>query len=260
MKSQLPNCEWLEDTQRTQPYLLDVREEWEFQTRHLAKSVLIPMATIPNRLNDIPDEVPLVVICHHGVRSYQVAAFFYSMLGLRMWQAWRVGLPHGRILLTHRWQNTKPLVLSYYNGNSHTVAVFYCGQTMLNFLASSWNTVPPAWQQALQTVHPTFCSRLTPRCYSANKLVKLSTRLRLQFFALSAASPALAATKVVILGQDPYHGAGEANGLAFSVNAGIKLPPSLRNIYRELQSDLDLLALNSGELSGWAAQGGIVIE
>ena len=68
-------AEWLEDTQRTQPYLLDVREEWEFQTCHLAKSVLIPMATIPNRLNDIPDEVPLVVICHHGVRSYQVAAF-----------------------------------------------------------------------------------------------------------------------------------------------------------------------------------------
>ena len=46
--------------------------------------------------------------------------------------------------------------------------------------------------------------------------------------------------KVVILGQDPYHGVGEANGLAFSVNDGIKLPPSLQNIYKELNSDLNI--------------------
>lgn len=46
-------------------------------------------------------------------------------------------------------------------------------------------------------------------------------------------------TKVVILGQDPYHGEGEANGLCFSVNKGIKVPPSLRNIYKELASDIN---------------------
>jgi uracil-DNA glycosylase len=47
--------------------------------------------------------------------------------------------------------------------------------------------------------------------------------------------------KVVIIGQDPYHGEGEANGLAFSVNDGVKIPPSLRNIFRELNDDLEQL-------------------
>ena len=52
--------------------------------------------------------------------------------------------------------------------------------------------------------------------------------------------------KVVILGQDPYHGVGEANGLAFSVSDGIKLPPSLRNIYKELHDDLGIPISNKG--------------
>ncbi|MCC9043985.1 uracil-DNA glycosylase [Myroides sp. M-43] len=60
--------------------------------------------------------------------------------------------------------------------------------------------------------------------------------------------------KVVIIGQDPYHGAFQANGLSFSVSKGVKLPPSLQNIYKELESDLGIRNLN-GDLSKWAEQG-----
>ncbi len=67
-------------------------------------------------------------------------------------------------------------------------------------------------------------------------------------------------TKVVILGQDPYHGEGQANGLAFSVNKGIKLPPSLRNIFKELQSDLGYPIPSSGDLTAWAKQGVLLLN
>ncbi len=66
--------------------------------------------------------------------------------------------------------------------------------------------------------------------------------------------------KVVIIGQDPYHGEGEANGLAFSVNKGIKLPPSLRNIYKELEDDLGIKAPTHGDLSAWAKQGVLLLN
>ncbi len=61
--------------------------------------------------------------------------------------------------------------------------------------------------------------------------------------------------RVVILGQDPYHEPGQAHGLAFSVRAGVKLPPSLRNIFRELESDCGVPPRESGDLTGWAEQG-----
>ena len=61
--------------------------------------------------------------------------------------------------------------------------------------------------------------------------------------------------KVVILGQDPYHTPGIAHGLAFSVNKGIKIPPSLKNILREIQDDLGIPLANHGCLSNWAKQG-----
>lgn len=67
--------------------------------------------------------------------------------------------------------------------------------------------------------------------------------------------------KVVIIGQDPYHGIGEANGLCFSVNNGIKIPPSLRNIYRELVDDLESVFIpNSGNLFSWANQGVLLLN
>lgn len=61
--------------------------------------------------------------------------------------------------------------------------------------------------------------------------------------------------KVVIIGQDPYHNPGEAMGLCFSVPKGVRVPPSLRNIYRELQTDLSLPIPNHGDLTTWAQQG-----
>ena len=66
--------------------------------------------------------------------------------------------------------------------------------------------------------------------------------------------------KVVILGQDPYHGIGEANGLAFSVNDGIKLPPSLKNIYKELYDDLHIQISNTGNLESWAREGVLLLN
>jgi len=66
--------------------------------------------------------------------------------------------------------------------------------------------------------------------------------------------------KVVILGQDPYHGAGQANGLSFSVNPGVEIPRSLRNIYAELQSDLGTTPPPSGDLSRWASQGVLLLN
>lgn len=66
--------------------------------------------------------------------------------------------------------------------------------------------------------------------------------------------------KAVILGQDPYHGEGEANGLAFSVNKDIKIPPSLRNIYKELNSDLGLEIPTHGDLTSWAQEGVLLLN
>lgn len=63
------------------------------------------------------------------------------------------------------------------------------------------------------------------------------------------------AVKVVILGQDPYHNPGEAMGLSFSVPKGVRTPPSLRNIYKELHSDLGIPVAGHGDLTAWAKQG-----
>ncbi len=66
--------------------------------------------------------------------------------------------------------------------------------------------------------------------------------------------------KVVIVGQDPYHGVGQANGLSFAVNDGVALPPSLQNIYKEIHNDLGVTPLPSGDLSRWAKQGVLMLN
>jgi uracil-DNA glycosylase len=66
--------------------------------------------------------------------------------------------------------------------------------------------------------------------------------------------------KVVILGQDPYHGAGQANGLSFAVPEGARLPPSLQNIFKELEADLGPLKNKAGNLERWAAQGVLLLN
>jgi len=70
----------------------------------------------------------------------------------------------------------------------------------------------------------------------------------------------LDAVRVVILGQDPYHGEGQAHGLAFSVQRGVRVPPSLANIYKELHTDLGLAPPRHGHLEAWARQGVLLLN
>ena len=65
---------------------------------------------------------------------------------------------------------------------------------------------------------------------------------------------------VVIIGQDPYHGEGQAHGLCFSVNKGVKVPPSLKNIYKEMKSDLGITPAEHGNLESWARQGVLLLN
>lgn len=67
-------------------------------------------------------------------------------------------------------------------------------------------------------------------------------------------------TKVVIIGQDPYHGPGQANGLCFSVNPGIEIPPSLRNIFKEIEEETGHKQPDNGDLSRWAKQGVLLLN
>jgi len=66
--------------------------------------------------------------------------------------------------------------------------------------------------------------------------------------------------KVVIVGQDPYHGRGQANGLCFAVNDGVSLPPSLQNIFKEIKADLGIEPIQSGDLTRWAEQGVLLLN
>ncbi len=78
------------------------------------------------------------------------------------------------------------------------------------------------------------------------------------FAALEAVPPGK--VSVVILGQDPYHEQGQANGFAFSVNDGVKIPPSLRNIFKELRADIGCQTPTSGDLNRWAEQGVLLLN
>ena len=80
----------------------------------------------------------------------------------------------------------------------------------------------------------------------------------LRYRALERVAPE--AVRAVILGQDPYHGAGQAHGLAFSVPRGMRVPPSLRNIYAELQADLGVAPASHGDLSAWADEGVLLLN
>ena len=68
-------AQWLADPTREKPLLLDVREPWEFEICHIQGSQLIPMNSIPQKISELEKEESIVCICHHGMRSWQVAAF-----------------------------------------------------------------------------------------------------------------------------------------------------------------------------------------
>lgn len=115
-------------------------------------------------------------------------------------------------------------------------------------------TLPPAWQALLkdELQKPYWCS-LEQRLGAAYEGGAVYPPAQQLFAAFERTPPAC--VRAVILGQDPYHEPGQANGLAFSVSRGVKLPPSLQNIYKELEADLGVPAAKSGDLTSWAQQG-----
>ena len=123
----------------------------------------------------------------------------------------------------------------------------------LNNLSESWRKMLLDQCQDELCVIDTQLNNICKQCiiYPPQELI---------FNALSYTS--IEDVKVVILGQDPYHGSGEANGLAFSVNQGVKLPPSLRNIYKELSQEysVDLSATDGTFLFKWAQQGVLLLN
>lgn len=121
-------------------------------------------------------------------------------------------------------------------------------------------SVPPSWQSALDPVLQTREARklsgMLEAEEAAGKRIYPPQGSRLRAFELTA----LDAVKVVILGQDPYHGAGQAHGLAFSVPEGVRVSPSLVNIYKEIASDCAVARPSSGNLERWAQQGVLLLN
>ena len=119
--------------------------------------------------------------------------------------------------------------------------------------------IEPSWHDALAAEwDKEYFARLTDfvsREYSTTTIYPQTGKI----FAAFDACP-FEDVKVVILGQDPYHGFGQANGLSFSVNPGVEIPRSLQNIYRELQTDLGITPPPSGDLSRWARQGVLLLN
>lgn len=120
--------------------------------------------------------------------------------------------------------------------------------------------VPESWRDALAPV------LATPRSCALDDFLQAEEAAgkaiyppRGSRFAALALTP-LEAVKVVILGQDPYHGPGQAHGLAFSVQDGMRVPPSLRNIYKELHADLGLPVPATGNLTPWARRGVLLLN
>src|SRR3546814_10893321 len=86
------------------------------------------------------------------------------------------------------------------------------------------------------------------------------TRCALVTGVQTCALPIFDNVKIVLIGQDPYHGAGQAHGLSFSVQQGVPIPPSLKNIYKELGTDLGLAMPSHGDLTAWARQGVLLLN
>jgi len=120
-------------------------------------------------------------------------------------------------------------------------------------LTQSWKTIlkneleKPYFSELMDTVDKEYQNEI---CYPPKELI----------FSAFNSCP-FEAVKIVIIGQDPYHGEGEANGKAFSVNDSIRIPPSLRNIFREITTDLDSIFMpNTGNLDDWAKQGVLLLN
>ncbi|MCC6829499.1 MAG: uracil-DNA glycosylase [Novosphingobium sp.] len=122
------------------------------------------------------------------------------------------------------------------------------------------DAVPDSWRDALAPLLATPQARKLGGFLSAEeaagKRIYPPRGSRLRALELTP----LDRVKVVILGQDPYHGAGQAHGLSFSVPEGVKVPPSLLNIYKEIESDLGIPRAAHGNLENWARQGVLLLN
>lgn len=118
--------------------------------------------------------------------------------------------------------------------------------------------IPGSWQNALQSQEQRI-QGLLDFVASERAAGKTVYPPEADLFAALAATP-LSGVKVVILGQDPYHRPGQAHGMCFSVRRGVKIPASLRNIYKELVSDLGVPVPTHGNLESWAAQGVLLLN
>lgn len=125
---------------------------------------------------------------------------------------------------------------------------------------SSSDAVPDSWRSALEP------ALATPEAGKLGGFLKAEEAAGKRIYPpkgtrLAALSlTPLDQVKVVILGQDPYHGPGQAHGLCFSVQQGVKVPPSLVNIYKELENDLGLPRASHGNLENWARQGVLLLN
>jgi uracil-DNA glycosylase len=120
-------------------------------------------------------------------------------------------------------------------------------------------TLPAPWREALsaETAKPYFADlgRFVAAERAARQVFPPEEEV---FAALAATAPA--DVRVVLLGQDPYHDDGQAHGMCFSVRPGVKVPPSLRNMFKELHADLDVPIPAHGYLGGWADQGVLLLN
>lgn len=145
-------------------------------------------------------------------------------------------------------------------GKSQARGFHLCAAGTSKQAMANSDAVPPSWRAALDPVLATPQARRLGGFLTAEeakgKRIYPPRGSRLAALALTP----LDAVKVVILGQDPYHGAGQAHGLCFSVQDGVRTPPSLVNIYKELQCDLGLPIPAHGNLIKWAEQGVLLLN
>ncbi len=128
---------------------------------------------------------------------------------------------------------------------------------LANSAFDTW-PVAPDWREAVTA----FAASATGQQLAAflqSRIAAGATIYPAQPFRALELTP-LANVRLVVLGQDPYHGPGQAEGLAFSVAPGVRLPPSLRNIFKELQRDLGLPVPANGSLANWARQGVLLLN
>ena len=120
--------------------------------------------------------------------------------------------------------------------------------------------LPESWRAALEPLLATPKLRALGGFLSAEEAAGKTIYPPRKFRFAALDHTPLDTVKVVILGQDPYHGPGQAHGLAFSVPQGVAIPPSLRNIYKELESDLGIAPAARGNLTRWADQGVLLLN